>query len=293
VIERPRVSPDGQLIVFSMGDESRANLYTIPASGGTPKPLTFLNAFSIAGVWSPDGRSVAFALNEGNKARVWLVHADGSSVRPLPGGDVSDTFDLSWAPGARLLVQQEGNRNYYVLDSRTEQQRLLVQDSHRGWIASPVYSPDGSRIVVGWNRPPARGMSVIDSQTLREAMMYEVSPDSEALPIGWSPDGTYVYAFDGKRAAYRGALVPFELTMTEARILQISVSGGQAKTKLSLPFEEVGSVTVFPDGRRFLCTVYSSRSDVWIVEGFDAPLDRRTLPRSSTIAARGDGSGAK
>jgi hypothetical protein len=41
----------------------------------------------------------------------------------------------------------------------------------------------------------------------------------------------------------------------------------------SLPFEEVGSVAVFPDGRRFVCTVYSSHSDVWIVEHFDPSAD--------------------
>jgi hypothetical protein len=29
---------------------------------------------------------------------------------------------------------------------------------------------------------------------------------------------------------------------------------------------------MFPDGRRFVCTVYFSRADVWIVEDFDASV---------------------
>jgi len=36
-----------------------------------------------------------------------------------------------------------------------------------------------------------------------------------------------------------------------------------------LPFEEIGSVAPFPDGRRFVVTVYSSRSDIWVVDDFD------------------------
>jgi hypothetical protein len=42
------------------------------------------------------------------------------------------------------------------------------------------------------------------------------------------------------------------------------------ETVLNLPFDEVGGVAMFPDARRFLVSVYSSRSDVWVVEDFDA-----------------------
>lgn len=80
-------------------------------------------------------------------------------------------------------------------------------------------------------------------------------------------------------AAYRGVSVPFEETTTQTRILRISVNGGLPETILTLPFEEIGSVTMFPDGRRFVCTVYSSRSDVWIVEDFDVSSRSRLARR--------------
>ena len=271
VIERPRVSPDGTTILFTMGYESRTNLYTIPVTGGIPRQLTFLDALSVGGVWSPDGRSIAFVSNEGGKVRIWVVNADGSSPRPVAEGKVSESYEMAWAPGDRLLYQEDGNRNYVVVDPRTWQQRPLIKNSTVGWVAAPAYSPDGSRIAVSWNRQPDRGLWTIDATERRETLVraFTGPGDPWPWPIGWSPDGAFVYGFDGKRAAYRGVLVPMELTMTDVRILRIRISGGSTETIMKLPFEEVGSVAALPDGRRFVCTVYSSRSDVWIVEHFD------------------------
>ena len=271
VIERPRVSPNGSTIVFNMGDESRANLYTVPATGGPLRQLTFFNAFSVDGAWSADGRSVAFASNEGGKARLWVMNADGSSPRPLASGDMSESFDVTWAPGARILYQQAGNQNFYVVDAQSRQERLLIKDGSVGWNAGAEYSPDGKRIAVSWNRQPIRGVWLIDPADSRETLVYGARRPSDTVPtpIGWSPDGRFILATDGKRAAYRGVTASFEETITEAKILRVPVSGGPPETVLSLPFDEVGSVTMFPDGRRFVVTVYASRSDVWVVDNFD------------------------
>jgi hypothetical protein len=50
---------------------------------------------------------------------------------------------------------------------------------------------------------------------------------------------------------------------------------------LWLPFDEIGSVTPLPDGNQFVCTVYSSKSDVWLVENFDLARRPETLTRRS------------
>jgi Tol biopolymer transport system component/DNA-binding winged helix-turn-helix (wHTH) protein len=283
VSERPRVSPDGSTILFNMGYESRANLYTIPASGGTPKQLTFLNAFSVDGAWSADGRSVAFASTEGGKAGLWIVNADGSSPRPLQSGDMSESFDVSWAPGARILYQQTGNRNFYIVDPRNAKARLLIKDASVGWNASAEYSPDGKKIAVSWNRRPTRGVWLIDAEDSRETLVYGARRPSDPVPvpIGWSPDGKFILAYDGKRAAYRGITASFEETITDARIFRVPVKGGPPELLLTLPFDEVGSIAMFPDGRRFVASVYSSRSDVWAVDNFDV------TPLGTSAGSRG------
>ena len=57
------------------------------------------------------------------------------------------------------------------------------------------------------------------------------------------------------------------------------VGGGAAQAVVTLPFDEIGSVSMTPDGRRFVCTVYSSSSDVWIVDDFDTPADTSIVMR--------------
>jgi Tol biopolymer transport system component/DNA-binding winged helix-turn-helix (wHTH) protein len=275
IAERPRVSPDGESILFNMGSESQANLYVMPADGGPAKQLTFLNAFSVAGVWSSDGRSIAFASTEGGTPRIWTVNADGSSLRPLPTESMSGNFDVAWAPGPRILYQQAGYQNIYSLDPRTLQHHLLRRDGSKAFLSRPEYSPDGRRILVFSSQHP-RGLWILDRQGLDAIPFHAEDPKSTSnpLPLGWSADGRAVYVYGGKRVAARGLSVPFGETITAARIDCIPLNGAPPTTIVELPFEEIGGVAMFPDGRRFVASVYSSRSDVWVVEHFDNPPQR-------------------
>jgi Tol biopolymer transport system component len=246
--------------------------------------LTFFNAFSVEGAWSADGRSVAFGSTEGGKARVWVVNADGSSPRPLSTGDMSEAFEITWAPGHRILYEQTGNQNFYVVDPQSQQVRLLFKDGSvglgGGWAE---YSPDGNLIAVSWNRRPIPGLYLIDIEDSRETLVYGVPRPLQSMPfpIGWSTDGRFIIAVDGKRAAYRGITASFEETLTEAKILRVPATGGPPEVLLSLPFDEIGGIAMFPDGRRFVASVYSSRSDVWVVDDFDATLH----PQSNGLRA--------
>jgi Tol biopolymer transport system component/DNA-binding winged helix-turn-helix (wHTH) protein len=274
LIERPSVSPDGTSIVFNIGHEGLANLYTMPITGGSPKQLTFLDSFSLEGVWSADGKRIAFASTQGGKMRVWTVDAGGGIPRALSSSDLSDSFDLTWSPGPQILYQQAGNRNYYELDPETGEERLLVRDKPVGWIFSPVYSADGRKIAVQWNRRPNRGIWIIDTKDRHETLVYKASTLS-IMPVGWSADGNSIYAVEGKNSTSRGLTAPLGETVTDAKILMVPVSGGTVKTVAALPFEEIGAVSMSPDGRRFVFPVYSSRSDVWVVDNFDVSAEPR------------------
>jgi Tol biopolymer transport system component/DNA-binding winged helix-turn-helix (wHTH) protein len=268
LVERPSVSPDGTSIVFNVGHESSTNVHTMPIGGGPSKQLTSLDALSLGAVWSRDGRQIAFASTKGGRPRVWLVDADGGVPQAVSSDDFSDTFNLTWSPGSRVLYQQAGNRNYHVLDPRARQERLLLGQKAVGWIFSPVHSPDGRRIAAMWNRPPVRGIWILDAADARGAPVYPTKANV-AAPIGWAADARSIYVVEGKNLNFRGLTAPGGETMTEARILEVPVDGGPVKTVLTLPFEEIGGISMTPDGRAFVCAVYSSRSDIWVVDDFD------------------------
>ena len=105
--------------MFNVGYEGAADLFIMPITGGSPRQLTSLDAFSLTGVWSPDGRRIVFASTRGGTPRVWTIDAGGGAARALSSGDLSDSFDVAWPEASRILYQQAGNRNYYELDPDT------------------------------------------------------------------------------------------------------------------------------------------------------------------------------
>jgi Tol biopolymer transport system component/DNA-binding winged helix-turn-helix (wHTH) protein len=267
--ERPRFSPDGKRILFTVGHEDRANLYTVPVDGGAPAQLTFMDAFNGAGVWSDDGRSIAFVSTAGGGPQVWRIPADGGTPSRVSAAPVSDSFQLAWGPGKEVLVHQPGNRTFLALDPATRRTRPMFGDGSVGWIFSPVFSPDGGRVAVGWSRAPDFGLWLFD---LGDGTARRVTKDA-MLPIGWSSDGASIYVIDGKRSASRDLAVDGGETITDAVVRRVFLNG-RIEPVVTLPFAEVGGIAISPDGRRLVCSVYATSSDVWLVEDFDVS-DRR------------------
>jgi hypothetical protein len=108
---------------------------------------------------------------------------------------------------------------------------------------------------------------VIDVADNRASLLSGATPPP--VLIGWAPDGRSIYALENDKPIYRGVVATRGETAAEARIVRRSVRDGAVLSTFRLPFGEVGGVAMTPDGRGFVCTVYSSQSDVWIVENFD------------------------
>ena len=273
--ERPSVSPDGTSVLFSLGRETSSNLYVLPLSGGAARQLTSFAGFTSGGVWSPDGRQIAFASDEGGSRRIWITNDRGAPARPVSSGSVSDSLELSWRDESQLFYQQTGNRDFYVIDTRGSRPETMLwqRDERMGWVFSPVVSPDGKRVAVQWNRPNGSGIWVLDAESGRKTKLLD-DEDSGALPLAWSRDGKRLFLFAGERAAYRGLPVKLGETTRDTRVLSVPAGGGDVTTVAVLPFAEVGGVAIAQDGKLIVCAVYTSRSDVWIVDDFDPDMSR-------------------
>ena len=268
LVERPSISPDGKHVVFSQGSPAALNLYTIPIEGGVPTQLTFRDSLNLGAVWSPEGRGIAFASNEGGVPQIWIVPAGGGPPQRISTGEVSDNYSLSWSPG-RLLYQRSGNQNFYVVDFRTQREHLLLEDNRRGWVFNPVSSPGGGKIAAAWSPNRKAGLYILEPGKPERL----VTPGGMPMLIGWAAGGDSLYALDGKSASSRGNFTQTGETTTEAKIVRYPLDGSPPQTLVELPFEEIGGISISPDGKTLVCAVYVSSSDVWVSEGFDRTLN--------------------
>ena len=90
---KPRVSPDGNWIVFSSKRTGNYDVFVMPIDGGAPRQLTYHSAADIASDWSPDGKKVLFF----------------SSRDPQPYGN--DLYEIDVAGGSARRVTRDGGRD--------------------------------------------------------------------------------------------------------------------------------------------------------------------------------------
>jgi Tol biopolymer transport system component len=265
-IERPRISPDGTRVIFNVGHEPQTQLYTMPVSGGPWTQLVDLKSTNVGAAWSPDGKQIAFASLEGQKPQVWTVEAAGGIPRRRSTRAISDSFDLSWSPSG-IAYQSPGNRNYTILNPDTGDERPLLDHGEDGWIFSPVANAMG-QMAVFWQRAE-RGIWMIEPGSRQHRLLYPTKAGS-AYPIGWSPGNDAVLVVEGEPAELREMPSRLGETMKDATVLKVPVAGGVPQVLARIPFAEIGAVAMTPDGRTLVLPVFSSSSDVWLVDHFSA-----------------------
>jgi len=248
-----RISPDGRRIAFVQEEQGRGDVFVLPIEGGLPERVTSSGLAKYAPAWSPDGHYLAFVALIQGKGKVRTIALDTGEERTYAGADVA--ADLAWAPQQRILYQTPGNRNFHWLDVSTEAEESLVTNDSVGWMLSPFPSPDGEYIAAYWNRRPQRGVYLI---SLRNSTQVPVGPPGLINPVGWSADGTSLYATD-----------------PDDHIWRIPVHGGKGSIAATIPFRNADcDVMDRPPGLALLCNVPESVSDAWMIENFDPTLTR-------------------
>src|SRR5512135_3001747 len=102
----PFFSPDGKWIAFSGNYDGNAEVYVMPAGGGTPRRLTWHPDMDIANGWTPDGKSVLF-----KSPREAYADLDRLYTVPLEGGPA--TVLPMWR-GEDACFSPDGARMAYV-----------------------------------------------------------------------------------------------------------------------------------------------------------------------------------
>jgi hypothetical protein len=194
----PRLSPDGQTLLYVSRATGNADIYSVRVGGRNAVNLT---ADSKDDDWGPafssDGRQIAFR-SERAGGGIFVMGATGESVRRL----TDFGYDPAWSPdGTQIVVATEGIRQIgdrldvsalWVVRVADGSKRLLT----KGDAVQPAWSPDGVRIAF-WSFNPAPGSAV-------KRLLHSVPASGpvdrgaetvadDAIEPAWSGDGRYLY----------------------------------------------------------------------------------------------------
>jgi dipeptidyl aminopeptidase/acylaminoacyl peptidase len=130
--EEFRFSPDGKTVVFSVRIAGKTeawstnfDLYTVPATGGTPRNLTAdNNAWDTKGVFSPDGRTLAYlAMSrpgfEADRYHIVLLDVATGKKRNLAESWDRSPGSIQWAADGKTLIadaEDIGQHRLFAID---------------------------------------------------------------------------------------------------------------------------------------------------------------------------------
>jgi len=212
----PAFSPDGKVLAFVRGASSRdVEIYTMPATGGEPKRLTFDNRSGRSLAWTADGREILFSLWASATFRLWRVSAAGGTPEQLAVGQGGSTLAIS-RQGDHLAYSQESRDTdiWRIGTSGPTSMRPTRLISSTRLDYGPQYSPDSKRIAFTSGRSGSNEIWLCDADGLNPVQLTSFAGPDVGSPR-WSPDGRQV-AFDSVATGNRDIFV-------------VSVEGGKPR----------------------------------------------------------------
>lgn len=134
-------TPDGKNVLFRSGRASYADenmLYTVPASGGYPKPLPL--AMAEEGAYSPDGSHIAYVPTSqwepqwqhyrgGQTTPIWIANLADSSIVKIPRRNSNDRFPMWVGNSVYFVSDRDGSYTLYSYDTGSRSVRRLVPNN--------------------------------------------------------------------------------------------------------------------------------------------------------------------
>jgi dipeptidyl aminopeptidase/acylaminoacyl peptidase len=278
-VSDPQVSPNGDVVAFTITDVEKANnksatqIYLVPLGGGETRQLTNDEHSSSSPRWSPDGEKLAFVSARDGEAQIWTIDVSSGALKKITSistgaGDPVWSRDGKWLAFASDVYPEckddacNKRRAEEVAQSKVKAhvaERLL----YRHWKAWK----EGTRthvFVVSTSGGEARDLTPGD---------YDAPPFSLGGPLD------YAFSPDSKELAFTSNHDKVEATSTNADVWIVSVRGGAARNITTANHGYDGSAQFSPDGRYL---AYRSQ----VTPGFESDRFRLTLYDRKTNRAR-------
>ena len=198
-------SPDGKQIAFLRSFSlSAREVFTIPASGGAPRQLTFDKRPLFGLTWTGDSREIVFCANLGGGPSLWRINASGGAPERMSLGVNPASPAVSRQGNKLAWTENYADTNIYRYESLgfagsdapgkfSSPERLIfsTREDH-----SQQFSPDGEKIVFVSSRTGSDEIWVCDRDggNLRQLTFFDGPPTGTPR---WSPDGRSI-VFDSR-----------------------------------------------------------------------------------------------
>jgi Tol biopolymer transport system component/tRNA A-37 threonylcarbamoyl transferase component Bud32 len=252
----PSIAPDGRTVAYVKQDVWGANIYTVPAAGGTERPVTADSGIRELVRWTADGRGVSDILlsSAGTGAITQEVSELETGRRrqlPLDPGLVV----VDWLPGGSALAEQINSRSLAVVDSAGRTVHSLPLGDTVAVSSGLALAPDGGDAALAMTAGAATRVYVMHlaDGALRRVAEIPALPGAHLLLERWGSDGFLYFS----RVV---GLAPAELWRLPAR-------GGALQRAAAFPVAcAQGTISLSRDARSGVCLVNDNRPDLWLVE---------------------------
>ena len=224
VDQLPRYSPDGRMLAFRR-NLSLADLWIMPAEGGTPRPLTRLRGDIRGWDWLPDGRGLVLS-HVASQSTLWLLRLEDGSLQSLPRPPVGNAVYPDIAADAWSMV-------FEIDKSRSGLFRARLDDV-AGAAPEPVFPSSGVDLLPSLS-PDGRTLAFLSDRSMAvQLWLGEVDQPATLRPVEglqplprhapvWSDDGRNLLVLG---RGERGERL-FEVDAGSGRVRMLAVPAGR------------------------------------------------------------------
>lgn len=169
----PVFSPDGNVIVYTHGEDSGTDLFATPAfeNGPTNRITVGRGSDNTSPTFSPDGRRLAFTTGRLGHPEIYISDADGTNAQLLTSdklGDQNYRANPDWSPDGRLIAYQaQQTDGRFQLNTISLRDRSVKQLTSEGSNEDASWAPDSRHLIFSSTRTGSKQLFVIDTESGR------------------------------------------------------------------------------------------------------------------------------
>ncbi len=229
-ISDPQISPDGRLVAFVVGttdvpaNKRPKQIWLVPVTGGTPRPITPAGSDSERPRWSPDSRRIAFISDRSGTPQVWTMDAEGANPKQITNL-ASEAGGVLYSPDGKNLIFTSDV--YPVCGADDGCNRKHLDEEKARAVNARIYTGLLYRHWKTWDNSRRSHLLVVpvDGGTPRDLTPGE----RDVPPFSLGGQDGYALSPDGAELCYAMSSDPVPALGTNLDLYVVAVAGGPAR----------------------------------------------------------------